>query len=88
MTYDIRNLTRQFSDDDWLLLEKLNEVGAGTLTDLAVRLRTMPESVAPRLAEFHEAGLVDSQQIADGFENELYRVSDKGRLVLRLLSPA
>jgi hypothetical protein len=87
MTKKLLDLARQFSDDDLGLLEKLNEVGAATVTGLAVRVRQLPEKVQPLLNEFRKHGLVEVTQIDQERDNELFRVSDRGRKVLRLVNP-
>ena len=70
---------------DLAVLERLNKAGAATLTDLAVRLRDLPETVEPKLKKFVGNGFVEVKNIGGKFDGELYRVSDKGRKVLRLL---
>ena len=85
MAKSIQSLTFDFTDDDWLVLEKLNEVGAATSTDLAVRLRRMPEIVTPRLSGFLEKGLVEARRIDPGHDGEVFYVSDQGRKILGMV---
>ena len=82
---DFRNLVQKFTADDWALLERLVETGAGTATDLAVRLRVMPEVIEPKLKEFSHFELVEAKPFSGKYEEAIYRISDKGRRVLRLV---
>ncbi len=85
MGSELRDLAQSFSETDWPVLERLNETGAATATDLAVRLRKMTEVIAPKLKEFQAKGLVEATPLEGVDREEIYRVSDKGRKVLRLV---
>lgn len=72
------------------ILERLNTAGAATLTDLAVRLRTMPESIEADFNSLRERGLIETLTATSGlsaaawYNSQIHRVSDKGREALRL----
>jgi DNA-binding MarR family transcriptional regulator len=80
-------LARALSDKDWTILQALRDKGAATATDLAVHLRVMPDDVRPILKSFADRGLVEVAPIGVAFEPDVYRVSDKGHLALRLRLP-
>jgi len=85
MKYDLRDLAQQFSEGDWTILERLGERGAATPTELAVRLRGMTETIEPKLKEFQEKGLVEATPFEGEYDHEVFRISDRGRKVLRLV---
>jgi DNA-binding MarR family transcriptional regulator len=85
--YELVELARALTDTDWAILQSLRDKGAATATDVAVRLRAMPNDVLPDLKTIVNKGLVEVEPIAGTFDREVYRVSDTGHAVLRIHLP-
>lgn len=72
----------------WQILERLTEAGAATLTDLAVRMRTMPEQIEADVQILREKKLAETAPFTSGltmrYLSDIYRVTDKGRRLLAL----
>jgi len=75
----------ELNNDELGILEQLSKTGAATVTDLAVRLRDLPEEIEPTLKQFQAKGLVEVTTIGDKYDHEVYRVSDRGRRVMQFL---
>ena len=84
MRTDLREWVQSFTETDREILERLSETGAATATDLAVRLRVMPEEIEPKLQEFSAKELVEVTPFGGKYEKAIYRISDRGRRVLKL----
>ena len=70
---------------DLVVLERLNTTGAATITDLAVRLRDLPDRIEPTLKKFQGEGLVEMTPIGGKYDGEVYRISNKGRRFLQFV---
>ncbi|MFB0546826.1 MAG: hypothetical protein ACETWB_07940 [Anaerolineae bacterium] len=64
------------------LLRKLNEMGAATPIELAIKLRRGPEEVRPELQRLLEEGLLEVRS-RDGHERQIYRLNKDGRRLIR-----
>ncbi len=77
----------QLTPSQLKILERLNEAGAATISDLAARLRTLPEQIEPEFKSLWNSGLIETSPMASGlpvwYSKEIYRISDKGHQVLR-----
>ncbi len=69
---------RELSAEEIKLVAELNEMGAATPIQLALRLRAQPDAVRPRLRKLKDEGLLDVHR-REGFEKEIYSLSSKGR---------
>ena len=74
----------ELTKDELAVLMRLDKTGAATLTDLAVRLRDLPEKLAPKLTKFKAKGFVEVKTFGGKYDHEVFRVSDKGRRLLQL----
>jgi hypothetical protein len=75
---------RDLDDFEMRVLDTLSDTGAAVPTDLAVRMREMPEKVIPALRSLLGRELVEVLRVKSGYDSEVYRISDKGRRMLKL----
>ncbi len=71
------------SSEDVDLLRMLNEIGAATPIELAVKLRRGPEEVRPKLQRLHEEGFLEVHTRSKGHERQIYRLNRNGRRLIR-----
>ena len=76
--YDNHREDRELSAEDRKLVEELDNIGAATPIQLALRLQTEPARVRPVLRKLKDNGWL-SVQTRDGFETEIYFLSKKAR---------
>ena len=69
---------RELSAEDRKLVEAVGNVGAATPIQLALRLLEEPAKVRPMLRKLKDDGWLDVQT-RDGFEKEIYFLSQKAR---------
>ncbi|MBI4279192.1 MAG: hypothetical protein HY660_12125 [Armatimonadetes bacterium] len=75
---DHREHQPELSEEDLQLVEELDQIGAATPIQLALRLQAQPDQVRPKLRRLKEEGWLDVQQ-REGYEKEIYFLSSKAR---------
>ena len=76
--YANRQEDRELSAEDRKVVEELDNIGAATPIQLALRLQAKPANVRPILRKLKDDGWLDVQ-MRDGFEKEIYFLSQKAR---------
>lgn len=69
----------EFTAEDQALLAKVQQLGAATAIELAVKTLRPPDKVRPELERLHRAGLLKVRQRDSDYERNIYLLTQEGR---------
>lgn len=67
------------TSEDEELLDQIEELGAASTIELAVKTLRQPEDVQPELKRLHEAGLVKTRRGSSEYTGDIYLLTREGR---------
>ncbi|MCI0349854.1 MAG: hypothetical protein L0Z53_10555 [Acidobacteriales bacterium] len=88
MKNDMLKLAQEVNDQELPVLETLNIRGSGSTFDIATRLRAEPAKIAPYLEKLLASQLIEATATPIPFDNQIFRISNKGRQLLKIFHTA
>jgi DNA-binding MarR family transcriptional regulator len=73
--------------EDQALLAQVQQLGAATAIELAVKTLRQPDKVRPELERLHQAGLLKVRQRDSDYERNIYLLTQEGRQYADLAGP-
>jgi DNA-binding PadR family transcriptional regulator len=73
----------QLTSEDQELLTEIEELGAATAIEVAVRTLHQPDEVRPKLEQLRQAGLLKVRRRNSDYEPNIYLLTSEGRDYVR-----
>lgn len=73
----------QLTGEDQELLTEIEELGAATAIELAVRTLHQPDEVRPKLEQLRQAGLLKVRSRNSDYEPNIYLLTSEGKEYVR-----